>query len=233
MSEQPLELVVPCYNPANLWHEDLIANYWKFCESINQDCRLILINDGSTRGVTESEIDQIKASIPHFLYLSYSDNKGKGHALRYGISRVESDFLITTDIDFPYTNESMVALYDELLTHQGLILGTRKTTYYRKVPFFRKVLSLAFRIILKLILKLEVDDTQCGLKGLDKATRQIFLQTKVDGYLFDLEFVRIVSKKNLPIHRVNAVLKPSIEFTNMSPRILMREFSNLLKIVRS
>lgn len=233
MSDHQLEIVVPCYNPEGLWYEDLVNNFKVFAESVQLPCRLILVNDGSTKGVSESDIRHIRNAIPNFDYLSYSQNRGKGYALRIGMAKAQSSLVITTDIDFPYTNDSMVAVYQELKAKGGLILGHRKKTYYRRVPLFRKLLSIGFRLIIKLFLKLEVDDTQCGLKGLDKEALQAFLLTKVDGYLFDLEFVKLITQENISINRVNATLKPSIIFTNMSPRILLREFSNLLKIVRS
>lgn len=232
MPEEMLALVVPCYNPPTNWHSNLIECFNQFCEGINRKCRLILVNDGSSTGVNAEQIDEIEQAIKDFRYITYTDNRGKGYALRRGIEEAGEHIVITTDVDFPYTNQSMLKVHDSLLRNGGLVLGTRKKTYYQKVPLFRKLLSLSFRLTIRMFLKLQVDDTQCGLKGMDQEARRVFLETKVDGYLFDLEFVKLISTREIPINRVNATLKPSIEFTNMSPRILMRESANLLKIMR-
>lgn len=232
MPEEKLALVVPCYNPQEDWHQNLVKCFGEFCDSIGRSCRLILVNDGSTRGVTAEQIQVIEEAVEEFTYLSYPDNRGKGFALRQGIQQAGDQMIITTDIDFPYTNQSMVKVYEVLTRNGGLVLGTRKSSYYRKVPLFRKLLSVSFRMTIRMFLKLQVDDTQCGLKGMDREAAGVFMETSVDGYLFDLEFVKIITSRKIPISRVNASLKPSIEFTNMSPRILLRESANLIRIMR-
>lgn len=232
MPEEKLALVVPCYNPQENWHQNLIKCFDEFCEVVGRSCQLILVNDGSTRGVSTDHIDAIDGAVEDFIYLSYEENRGKGYALRTGIDEAGDQMIITTDIDFPYTNDSMVKVCEVLMKNGGLVLGTRKKTYYRRVPLFRKLLSVSFRLTIRMFLKLQVDDTQCGLKGMDRQARKVFLQTRVDGYLFDLEFVKLITARKIPISRVNATLKPDVEFTNMSPRILLRESANLLKIMR-
>ena len=232
MPQEKLALVIPCYNPPENWHHNLIRCFNEFCNGIGSACKLILINDGSESGIRPEHIEEIKQAISDFKYISYQENQGKGYALRKGIADVDEAIIITTDVDFPYTNDSILRVYEALKKNGGLVLGTRKKTYYRKVPFFRKLLSVSFRVTIRLFLKLEVDDTQCGLKGMDSRAAEVFLNTRIQGYLFDLEFVKLISAENIKISRVDAALKPDIKFTNMNPRILFRESANLMKIIR-
>src|SRR5690606_32126290 len=125
---------------------------------------------------------------------------------------------ITTDIDFPYSNQSMVDIYEGVKQKQGLVLGHRLKTYYEKVPLFRKWLSVAFRFSLKIFLKLQVSDTQCGLKAMDSEAKKVFMETTVNGYLYDLELVKLAENKGLKLSHVDVQLKDGIIFSNMSPR---------------
>ncbi|MAM35225.1 MAG: hypothetical protein CMH28_09140 [Micavibrio sp.] len=226
-----LNLVVPCYNPLPGWQKNLITCFNAFQESIQLPVHLILVNDGSVKGVSEIHIDEIKGAITSFTYHTYKQNRGKGFALREGLKKATSDWALTTDIDFPYENESMVRLAKQLENKGGLVLGHRKRNYYQKVPLFRKMLSVSFRVALKTFLRLHVDDTQCGLKGMGREAINVFLKTDVDGYLYDLQLVTLAQKENVSINRVEVQLKSGIEFTNMKVSVLLKELGNFLKIL--
>lgn len=233
MTETPISLVIPCYNPLEGWHDNVVECFKKYQDQLKGvPVHLILVNDGSARGVEKKHIEKISSEIPEFTYHKYEENRGKGHALREGVRLVNTKLAVTTDIDFPYENHSMVALTQKLLADKGLILGHRKKDYYQKVPLFRKVLSLSFRATLKLLLRLNVEDTQCGLKGMDEKVMEVFKRTDIDGYLYDLQLVAKVQAAQLKVGRVEVRLKSGVEFTNMKASILIKELKNFLKIWR-
>lgn len=227
----PIDVVVPCYNPLPKWEQNLVNCFLQLQNECKAQLNLIVVNDGSTLGVADANVEFIKKSLPRFTYHSYTKNKGKGYALRTGIKLSKADHCLVTDIDFPYTNQSMVNVVHSLLQHHGLIIGHRKADYYQKVPFFRRSLSKAFRLSLKLFLKIEVNDTQCGLKAMGLQAKQLFLKTKVNGYLYDLEHITLIEKNKIPVSRVTVELKDGIQFTNMKPKILIKEFTNFMKII--
>lgn len=229
--EQPVDVVVPCYNPQKGWHVNLINSFNYFKQSIGQKCTLILVNDGSVRGINQDHILTIRSAIPYFKFLSYADNKGKGHALRRGMSCTENNYIILTDVDFPYTNESVVKIYDGLLAGNDLMLGYRETSYYRNVPFMRLMISKTYRYLLKILMTINIDDTQCGLKGLNLKSKEIFLQSKIDSYLYALELFNNASKSGLKIDRTVVNLKKEIEFTHIRPHILWQELKSLGRIL--
>ncbi len=227
----PIDVVVPCYNPLPKWEENLVTCFLQLQKDCAAQLHLILVNDGSTSGMEKANIAFIKSKVSAFTYCSYAKNKGKGHALRTGIKTSTAHLCLVTDIDFPYTNKSMVAVIENLLKYNGLIIGHRKADYYKKVPFFRRTLSKAFRLSLKLFLRIEVSDTQCGLKAMGQQAKQQFLETKVNGYLYDLEHITLVEKSKIPVTRVSVELKDGILFTNMKPKILVKEFTNFMRII--
>lgn len=189
-----------------------------------------MVNDGSTQMVSEADFQLLQQAIPTITIISYSENRGKGYALRQGVEHSASDFYIFTDIDFPYTLESMLAVEEALLGQGGIAVGHRDQSYYGKVPLFRKLLSQSFRWFIKRLLSLPVEDSQCGLKGFNNAGKEVFLNTTVDRFLFDLEFLVLANGK-VPVYAVPVQLKEGIEFTTMGAKILWTESRNFLKIL--
>jgi hypothetical protein len=77
-----------------------------------------------------------------------------------------------------------------------------------------------------------VDDTQAGLKGFTKKVKPVFLATTINRYLFDLEFIYLLSSKknNFKIEGIPITLRPGITFSHMNKKILLQEARNFLKI---
>lgn len=230
MNQSTLTLVVPCYNPRPAWAQRVVKYFQEFSKAAATEVKLTLVNDGSTQNVSELDFQFLRQAIPGFTLLNYAENRGKGYALRQGVQQSTSDFYIFTDIDFPYTLESMLAIEQALLEKGGIAVGHRDQSYYGKVPLFRKVLSQSFRWFIKQSLNLPVEDSQCGLKGFDNSGKKIFLKTTVDRFLFDLEFLVLANKK-VPIYGVPVQLKEGIVFTTMGAKILLAESGNFLKIL--
>ena len=99
------------------------------------------------------------------------------------------------------------------------------------MPPGRKFISKILRTGSKNILRLKISDTQCGLKGFNKKGKNIFLKTTIDRYLFDLEFIFLVSRqKEVSMIPVEIELRENIQFSSMRTGILLSEGFNFLKI---
>ncbi len=192
---------------------------------------MVLVNDGSTMNVSKENFRYLKSEIHGLYIVDYPENKGKGYALRQGVSMSNSDLNIFTDIDFPYTIDSMLVLTEALIEKGGVAAGNRNASYYQKVPLVRKMISKIFRLVIRLI-GIPVDDTQCGLKGFDTRGRDVFLDTKIDRFLFDLEFLLLASRKKInPIYSVPVQLNDGVVFSQMGFGILRTEFWNFIKVI--
>ncbi len=230
---QQIDIILPCYNPLQNWETRILAATSDF-QALNPNIQLhvILVNDGSTKGILPEQLALLEQKLPQFSYINYEKNKGKGHALRKGVQHSTSEICIYTDIDFPYTTTSISAILNQLLIPSTQVaVGTRDETYYEHVPKVRIRISKIFRFFIGKFFFLKVTDTQCGLKGFRSKGKALFLQTTTDRYLFDLEFIQLVSKK-LPkaIVAVPVVLKPNVEFSAMNFPVLAREGLSFVQI---
>lgn len=228
-----LQVIVPCYNPPEHWETLLAAHFAAFQAMISDkrhEVGLMVVNDGSTQNTTEANIKRLSDLIPGVQMVSYTQNMGKGFALRKGVSASEAEFIILTDADFPYTLASMIALLEILEKKGGLVAGQRDTSYYQKVPFFRRILSTAFRWILRRALLLPMDDSQCGLKGFDQKGKAVFLRTTIRRFLFDLEFL-MLANNNVSITPMPVELRDGVQFNAIGWEVLVVELANLIQIL--
>jgi len=224
-------LVLPCYNPPAQWAQNVVARYYEFKNAIGADVQLVIVRDGGGKW-NETDISLLQAEIPLLKLVAYETNMGKGYAIRQGILQAEAEIYLYTDIDFPYLNAGMVALYKALAGKEAdMVIGVKDETYYRQMPPQRRFISKALRKMIRLVFALPVSDTQCGLKGFNKKVKQVFLSTTINRYLFDLEFIRKGYKANFTIKPVPVALKQGVHAPNVNHKVLLGEMVNFIRVM--
>jgi len=228
-----ISFILPCYNPAAGWAQTVFSSYSSFCTRVPEQTELVIVMDGASQTVTKEAISFLKQNIPGLKLVEYPVNRGKGYALRQGVKAATGDIIIYTDIDFPYSPDSMYAVYETLKNNRAdVAIGVKNDAYYAHVPFLRRAISKYLRLLIRLFLSMPITDTQCGLKGFKKEVAPLFLQTTIDRYLFDLEFVRNCFKnKQFRVKAIPVALNENIHFRTMNYRILLPEMFNFIKLL--
>lgn len=230
-----LSIVLPCYNPKPGWHLQVAAQYQQIKYSLPADTQIeiIVVNDGSPTPVTPSSKRFLHRRLPHFKYISYEKNMGKGYAVRKGVEAAEAPFVIYTDIDFPYTVADFCTVYQRLLSgNTELVMGVREAAYGKKLSLLRRFASNACNYLNKSLLNLPYKDVQSGLKGMNLVGRELMLKTTINRFLFDTEFVWLASSySNIRVEAVAVKLRDNVSFTSMSSSVYMKEASNFCRIL--
>lgn len=227
-----LDIILPAYNPLPGWEEIVIGRFQSLAKALpDLKIRLFIVNDGSP-GIDEKTSNRLLSEgIPDLQWISYSENRGKGYALRQGVKVSAADYIVYTDIDWPYTESSMIGLIGQLTSSADAVIGKRDAAYYTYLPPARRRISRLLRTFNAKLLRLKVEDTQAGLKGFSKNVKDIFLATTIDRYLFDLEFIYLLSsQKDIRIVGYPITLRPGITFSKTNLTILFQETKNFLKI---
>ncbi|HYG14171.1 MAG TPA: glycosyltransferase family 2 protein [Bacteroidia bacterium] len=230
----PLYIVLPCYNPFEGWETQLAAHVQQLRKPLSAySLEVVLVNDASKKNVEQKHIDYLQHQLPGLIYISYTENKGKGYALRKGIENITGGLIVYTDIDFPYQYESMVKIVESLEQGNDIAIGTRNEGYYENTPKRRTLISKVARFVFKVVYRLPITDTQCGLKGFNQKGKSVFLKTSIDRFLFDMEFIAIASKTpGVRMEPVHVELRSDVVFSKMNIKILTGEFWNFIKILR-
>lgn len=233
MKKAKLDIVLPCYNPQQGWVQQIVQAYISLSLKLEgTNIGLYIVNDGSSKGDVDAAVSQISEHVPNLVYLTYHPNQGKGNALRVGVAATQASIVIYTDIDFPYQEESLLAVYNQLLANAGdVVIGVRPMSYYEKVPPARRAISKVLRFFIKLFIRIPTTDTQAGIKGFNDRGKAVFLQTTIKRYLFDMEFIYLSARKKLKIYCQPVHLREGVIFSHMNWRVLLTEGFNFLRIL--
>lgn len=193
---------------------------------------VIVVNDGSNVGFEDAVVERLMAEVSGAKLIEYPKNKGKGFAVRAGVRSSDADLQIYTDVDVPYEENSLVRFYELLAAGEAdVVVASRGESYYESLSGFRRILSKSLRWLNGLLFELKIKDTQGGLKGFNSKGKAVFLQTQVNRYLFDLEFIQKASKSGLRISAMDVSLKPDIILPAISPVVLLKELHNFIRLL--
>ena len=134
-----LDIILPVYNPLAGWEGIIIQRFLSLENQLPEhQVQLIIVNDGSSKMDEADSVEKLKKNIPNLQWISYEANKGKGYALRSGVTASDADYIIYTDIDWPYTEQSMLGLFKELTSKADAVIGIREESYYTHLPPARR-----------------------------------------------------------------------------------------------
>ncbi|RZN82630.1 MAG: glycosyltransferase [Winogradskyella sp.] len=200
-----LSLIIPVYN-AELFIEDTVERLLAWKKGQNFSLELILVNDGST-DKTKDLLEDLNDGSKNFSLISYTNNEGKGYAVKQGMLYAKGDFKVFTDADIPYGLDVITnALKYLSIKEYDVCIGNRldkDSNYLVKTSFVRKLSSKIFTFFITKFTIDRVGDTQCGLKGYTKsAADKIFSKTRIKGFAFDVECIYLCYKYHLNIKRI-------------------------------
>ncbi|WP_321436060.1 glycosyltransferase 87 family protein [uncultured Bacteroides sp.] len=230
-----IDIILPCYNPRANW-QDIIHDKMGQVNKMfpDKNFHLIVVNDGSTINMNHTEIERFVKLMPEATFISYTENKGKGYALREGIKTSQSSMTIYTDWDFPYDEESLRAVVYRLEEGYDVVIAARNNSYFHHADLnaFRSLMSISSRVLNQMVLGLKFCDAQGGLKGMSNKGKGIFMKTKIDQFLFDTEFVYMASReRDLHICEVRANIREGVQLSFMGLSILRTELTNFVRII--
>ncbi|MCB0755527.1 MAG: glycosyltransferase family 2 protein [Flavobacteriales bacterium] len=229
-----LDIILPCYNPRPGWGKSLSESMTKIKMLLGEGVieSIILVNDGSSEPLKDDELSKLTSTHSEVKLIEYPKNQGKGFAVRKGISSGNAHFQLYTDIDVPYVEESVKLFYNLLKNDEAdVVLASRGDSYYNALSGFRRILSKSLRWLNGILFGLKISDTQGGLKAFNHKGRKVFLQTRVNRYLFDLEFIQKASKTDLRLIGLDVELKQDIVLPSPSLMILLKELGNFIVLL--
>ena len=211
-----LSLVIPVFN----YEKDLKLNVDLVVTGLRKKkiaFELILVNDGSL-DKTREEMIKLSSIYPEIKIIDYPKNRGKGYAVKQGVLIAEGKFIFFTDVDLPYGLEPIYQGMEILATDNiDMILGSRDLVESQDILSYdlkRKITKRGFSLIVNSLLRLDIKDTQCGLKGFKKvAAQDIFTQLTRNDFSFDVEVLYLARRKKFNIKLVPVHLKHSASST--------------------
>jgi len=230
-----LSLVIPVYNEAAC----LEANATKMLEylkSTKMSYEVVLVNDGSTDS-TEAVCQSIVNRNQNTRLISYSVNRGKGHAVKTGMLAATGVYRIYTDADLAVPIQYVWPCIRQLQNGTDMVIGSRnlaKSSIEVPEGFLRRFLGGAYLSFVRSIFNLRVSDVTCGLKGFqEKIAHNIFSRSKIERWGYDAEIIFLARKLEYSICEIPVKWYHSFDSKVKVGLDSVRTFSEMLQIYRN
>jgi glycosyltransferase involved in cell wall biosynthesis len=185
-----LSLVTPVHNGAAYIEQSLRAMV-SALEQLEQSFELIVVCDGSADSTAECARG---LEDPRVRVLGYPENQGKGHAIIHGVNHARGRLIAWLDSDLDIAPAVIVRAARRFEAEPiDAVIGSKRHPDSRVVyPRIRRVYSWGFQILVRMLFRIKVRDTQVGAK----VFRRELLDTVaplllVKRYAFDLEVLAV------------------------------------------
>jgi dolichyl-phosphate beta-glucosyltransferase len=199
-----LSLVVPAYNEAQRIRGTL-EGMRAWLEARGRPWEIIVAADGED-GTREIAAD-LGAGDPRIVVLGGPERRGKGRGIRMGVARARGRLVGFVDADHKTPVEDLDGLLPWLERGYDVVIGSRamaESRIERRPPLHRRLGSRLFGLGLRVLLGLRgLRDTQCGFKVFrGDVARELFALQRIDGYMFDVEVLRLAERRGYTIKEV-------------------------------
>ena len=194
-------IVIPAYNEAPVIEATLRALSGALEHELPDAWEIIVADNASTDGTGDVAR---RVAHPH-IRVEHVTKKGKGNALRQAFAKCDAEFVGFTDADLSVPPEEVAAFATSYIARpDGVLIGSRlhKDSLMPGREWWRVGSSRIFNILARLILGVRVSDTQCPLKLMDAKGLRVMLATKEDTWFFDLEWIALLERLNIPVTEV-------------------------------
>lgn len=145
--------------------------------------------------------------------VTYDNNKGKGHALKMGFLRVTGQFTFFIDGDLEIRAKELLSFVAGLGSSDIVIGSKRHPDSSVHAPVVRRVLSLGFNFLERLLTGVKATDTQAGVKAAKSSVLyKILPLLSVKKYAFDAELLAVASLLNFRIEELPVEVKLAASF---------------------
>ena len=200
-----LSVVVPAFNEERRLPKSL-QSILAYVESRSLRAEVLIVDDGST-DATAKVVEVARTGFPELRLISNRRNHGKGFSVRQGMLEACGEIALFTDADLSTPIEEA----DKLLAilrdgaYDGAI-GSRavdRSLIEVHQPAVREQAGILFNRIVRGMIGLPFQDTQCGFKAFRREkARVIFERQRREGFGFDPEILFLAQQEGLRIAEV-------------------------------
>lgn len=203
-----ISVVIPAYDEEQRLGGTLKA-IMEFLRGRGTDYEIIVVDDGSQDGTADA-VKAMAISNPCVRLYCQNRNRGKGYATKVGVFKARGERILVTDADLSTPIQELEKLLPFLDQGYDITIGSRglrESNLIVRQPWYRERMGKAFNLLVRLIVGLELHDTQCGFKCFTKkAAEVVFSRQTLDGFGFDVEILHIARRNGLSVKEVPVAL---------------------------
>ncbi len=186
-------MIIPAYKAEKFIAKNLL-HIKNILDQTRYRYEIICVVDGQTDN-TFKEAQKIERKFPKQMkVVGYLTNMGKGHAVRYGMAQARGEIVGFIDAggDLNPNGISMLLEHFEWYNADIMIGSKRHPASKVEYPWQRKVFSITYQIIVKILFGLNVKDTQVGIKFFRREVlEKVLPRLVVKAFAFDIELLSV------------------------------------------
>lgn len=230
MSDIDLSLIIACYNEEPIL-EHSIKQIFEVLDDTRFHYEVILVDDNSEDN-TRAMIDSIISRYPDkkLIKIFHKKNMGRGATVAEGIMMSRGPIVGSIDIDLSTPARYIPALVVEI--EKGADIATALRVYkLHWIAIPRWIISKGYRFLVKLMLRLDLGDTETGCKFFRRERILPVLDEIRDRHWFwDTEIIARAYIKGLRIVHLPTVFIRKGLYTRV--KIIRDSFQHLNKLIR-
>jgi hypothetical protein len=205
LSPLRLSLVIPAYNEARRL-DDGVARLLAAITSggIDPDTtEFVVVDDGSTDD-TEARAHTLFGRFPHRQIVRLAENRGKGAAVRAGVTAASAPIIAFADADMAI-DPSQTPEFVGALARADVAIGSRAAvgSAVDRPSLRRSAMNRAFNQLVNVLTRVSLSDTQCGYKAFRApAAKLLFHCSITERFAFDVEILTLARRLGLTIAEV-------------------------------
>ena len=199
-----VSLIVPAFNESASIVSTLTAMR-QYLDKQAWTWEVIVSADGEDG--TRERAGEFAACDARFSVIGQPQRRGKGRGVREGVMRAEGRIVGFLDADYKTPIDEIEKLLAYFDRGCDVVVGSRRVGESRvevAQPLYRRAGSRIFGLLMRTLMGLPpVRDTQCGFKFFTQtAAQRLFSLQRIDGYMFDVEILRLCKLLNLVVKEV-------------------------------
>lgn len=192
-----LSVIIPAYNeerrlPKTL--HDVVA----YLARQPYAWEVVVVDDGS-RDRTADVVQTVRLEEPRVRLLGYRENKGKGYAVRYGMTHVSGDVRLFMDADNSTTIDQVAHFLPYLRQGWDVVVGSRDVPGAEipvRQPWWKEKLGDLGNLWIRFWAVPGIYDTQAGFKVFSAvAAEDVFPRLTIDRWGFDVEALAVARRR--------------------------------------
>lgn len=188
-----LSVIIPAYKAEGFIAKS-IRGVREVLDGAGGSFEIICVVDGRVDKTYEAALAVAKKFPEKIRVFGYEVNRGKGYAVRYGMKRAKGELIGFIDAGGEISPESLVSLINTLEEKRlDLVVGSKRHPESQiDYLFHRKLFSLGYLTLVKVLFKIPVRDTQAGIKlARRQVIEKVLPKLTINGFAFDIELISL------------------------------------------
>jgi putative flippase GtrA len=198
-----VEIVIPVYNEERALTRTIYRLHDFLSRQLPFSWQITIADNASSDSTPE--IAEALATNLDRVHVLRLEQKGRGRALRAAWSASSAGVVAYMDVDLSTDLRGLMPLLAPLISgHSQVAIGSRLAAGSRvRRGARRELISRAYNLILRTVLRARFSDAQCGFKAVRAdALGELLPAIRDDSWFFDTELLVLAQRRGMRIHEV-------------------------------